>query len=326
MEARKTGKPTLSDVAAASGVSVATVSYVLGGKQGGCAISETTARRILEAAAALDYRRNEAAAALAALRSAPLSLLVLSPWLYSQFSDFMFRVNGVLAALPATVQYLNYHPGALGEVLTPRLAKRFHGVLVMGTHPRDEAFLRRSRGKFPTLVLLNRQVEGVLSIHGNDREATAELCQQVASREYYEKQIFLHSPQPGYCETARMSGFLSVFPKGQVLEMPKDPGALLSLAEQRRTFFFGAQYHLGAKVLTEAVRAGVPVPETWGIAVYDVHSLIADFLPKKLSAIQPHTEEMVRQAVAAVEALRRGEVPEDRLIAGDLLPGDTLVL
>ena len=73
MEAKKTGKPTQRDVARAAGVSVATVSYVLSGKRGGCAISPATEARIRRAAEELGYQKNADAAALSASTSQALN-------------------------------------------------------------------------------------------------------------------------------------------------------------------------------------------------------------------------------------------------------------
>jgi len=60
---------TLKDVAKEAGVSIATVSKVLRGKQGKIAISEATRRRVLEAAKRLNYHPNIAARRLASRRS-----------------------------------------------------------------------------------------------------------------------------------------------------------------------------------------------------------------------------------------------------------------
>lgn len=57
------GGVTARDIADASGVSVATVSYVLSGREG-VRISEQTRQRVLETARRIGYRRNSLAAAL----------------------------------------------------------------------------------------------------------------------------------------------------------------------------------------------------------------------------------------------------------------------
>ena len=71
------GKPTSSDVAAAAGVSRATVSYVLNGVHG--RISDRTRDRVNEAAARLGYVPNAMASALRAGRT-EIVLLALPSW------------------------------------------------------------------------------------------------------------------------------------------------------------------------------------------------------------------------------------------------------
>lgn len=83
MSTGMTDRPTLRTVAAAAGVSIATVSYVLSGHPRSQTISDTTADRVRDAAARLGYRRNDAARAIRTGKSdlVLLSLSVLAdPW------------------------------------------------------------------------------------------------------------------------------------------------------------------------------------------------------------------------------------------------------
>ncbi|BDZ54645.1 LacI family DNA-binding transcriptional regulator [Agromyces marinus] len=79
-------RPTLRMVAELAGVSTATVSYVFSGRAGGksgVGVSETTTKRVLEAAEQLNYRPNRAARAIRTGRTGmvQLSLHMLSdPW------------------------------------------------------------------------------------------------------------------------------------------------------------------------------------------------------------------------------------------------------
>jgi len=91
-----TEKPTLRTVAAAAGVSIATVSYVLSGHPRSQTISETTADRVRDAAARLGYRRNDAARAIRTGKSdlVLLSLSVLAdPWAQAVAADVSAAVT-----------------------------------------------------------------------------------------------------------------------------------------------------------------------------------------------------------------------------------------
>lgn len=67
---------TMSDIAARVGVSRATVSYVLNGRDVGISIREDTRKKILETAAEMGYRRNELARAVVTGKNFVLGFLV----------------------------------------------------------------------------------------------------------------------------------------------------------------------------------------------------------------------------------------------------------
>lgn len=70
-------RPTMNDVARLAGVSQATVSFVMNGKtDGGVQISASTIKRVLDAAATLNYQRNDAALALVTGRFHSIQLLI----------------------------------------------------------------------------------------------------------------------------------------------------------------------------------------------------------------------------------------------------------
>jgi len=77
-------KPTIRDVAEQAGVSLATVSYVLSGRNGGSTrISEPTKERVLQAAQALGYVANHAARGMRRGRTDTVAVVVEnldSPW------------------------------------------------------------------------------------------------------------------------------------------------------------------------------------------------------------------------------------------------------
>jgi len=89
-------KTTMEDVARTSGVSKATVSYVLNQKCSSLGLSSQTILKVLDASRKLHYRPDLVAVALSRQKSIPLSVLILSPWLHSQFSDFMAQVSRTL--------------------------------------------------------------------------------------------------------------------------------------------------------------------------------------------------------------------------------------
>jgi len=327
MEPVKTGKITLEDIAGLCGVSKASVSYVLSGKQGSHTISDATARRILETADRLNYRRDEAAAALAAMKKAPLSLLVLSPWLYSQYSSFTVQVNSVLEAAPdIRAVYMNYSSGSLKEVLRPSLCQKYHAVLLMGTSPADDSWLIRNREKFQGLVLLNRSLEGIPSVSGNDREAAADLCRRVQEKRRPTRQLIFHSRYPSSCEQARIDGFFDVFPNGEPLSPEGDPAAVFEKAvdrEEEDVFVFVPQYQPASLLFLRALRDGYSIPGKIAFAAYDTHTLLTDYMPCELTTVDPATEKMTLTALQLARTVRSGQQPESVCVSARIIDGDT---
>ncbi len=328
MEPIKTGRVTLEQIAARCGVSKASVSYVLSGKQGKCAISENTARRILETAAALDYKKNEAAAALSAMKTAPLNLIVLSPWLYAQYSSFTVQVNGVLeAASDVRATYINYRIGGLREVLKPALVKKAHVLLLMGTSPQDEGWLLRNREKFPNLILLNRRLDGIPSSAGNDEEAIADLGARIASRNRYRRFLLLHSQHPSSLEKIRIDAFRRFFPASECFAVPENPGdtfTRLVSREEEGVFVFLPRFQPASLVLLRALKEGYTVPGRLGIASYDSHPLIEEYMPCRLTSIDQQTEKMTIAALEMARVIRGGGRPADACTKAVLIPGDTV--
>jgi DNA-binding LacI/PurR family transcriptional regulator len=70
---------TITDIANRAGVSRATVSYVLNGRENGVRISDGTRQRVLAAAAELGYRRNALAHAVTTGRNPVLGFLACAP-------------------------------------------------------------------------------------------------------------------------------------------------------------------------------------------------------------------------------------------------------
>ena len=75
MSVRRTGKPTLSDVAARAGVSTTTASYILNGRTAEMRISADTEERVRLAATELSYRPNRSARSLRTASTAMIGIV-----------------------------------------------------------------------------------------------------------------------------------------------------------------------------------------------------------------------------------------------------------
>jgi LacI family transcriptional regulator len=334
-------KVTMDDIAKLSGVSKATVSLVLNQKRSSLALSSRTVMKVLETSRKLNYRPDAVAVALSQRKNLPLTLLVLSPWLYSQFSDFMAQVNRTLSALssefPLKVSYELFHPGLLQKVLTPARSSRFDAVLVLGTVPQDHQFLQKKQQAFTNIVLLNRDVPGYCCSYGNDDEACSAMADRIFAGGHYRRCVLGFNDKPSLNEEKRLKGFLAGLQKYDPIvehcaldsELPPEQRVTGLYALHRPdlpTVFFLPQYYPAALLLKLFSKHGVAVPEQAGIACYDCHSLLSNFLQPELTTIDPDITTMTRHALAMARQIKAGESAESCMVNGVFVPGGTTVL
>ena len=333
-------KATIETIAKQCGVSKATVSYVLNNKKSSLGLSPQTIEKVLKVSQELNYRPDLVAVALAEKKNLPLSLLILTPWLYAQFSDFMAQVNAVMKDyadeyLLKTVYEL-YEIGDLAKILkSPRCAK-FDAVLVIGTSDQDNQFLVRSRENLKNVVLLNRDVPGYPCAGGNDREAAAELAERIIDAGYYEQFIICNNSSATCCEQERIGGFADALRKNADIEpvfynlepaLPAEAQMMRLLAERdgKRSLYFMTQYYPAAQLNEVATRRGIRVPEEIGIAAYDNHSLLKDFVKPALTTIDPKIREMTLEALRLARCLKDGTKAKGRIIEGAFVPGESAI-
>ncbi len=329
-------KATINDIARAADVSKATVSYVLNRRQSGFRISEETAIKVLTAAKKLKYHPDQVAVMLSECRKKPLNLLVASPWLYSQFSDFMAQLNYVLREYEhrsrLLVSYASYTPGEINQCLRSSVLRRYDAVLVVGTSARDDIWLEKNSEKLPKVVLMNRQVKGFLSCSGNDSSAVKKLAKYVDFSKYSRFGVVI-SPRKSYCEQLRCSGFEelceSLGYKAERLELTSS-NIWDDLHTQIETddlpmLLFIPQYKPSALLLTHLCKKRIPVPEQIGIIAYDRHSLLEQFISPSLTTIDPCLNKMAEQTLELIFAVREKRRCHSQVIQAKIKTGETTI-
>jgi len=331
-------KATIEIIARKCGVSKATVSYVLNNKKSSLGLSAQTIDKVLRVSRELNYRPDLVAVALAEKRNLPLSLLILTPWLYAQFSDFMAQVNAVMKDFAEDYRlktvYEPYEIGELAKVLkSPRCAK-FDAIMVIGTSEKDHQFLTRNREKLKNVVLLNRKVAGYPCASGNDRESAAELAERIIAAGYYEQFIICRAQPASCCEQERIGGFADALRKSGNIDpvfcslepaLPPEAQMMKLLAERdgKRTLYFLPQYYPAALLNEIAIRRSIRVPEEIGIAAYDNHSILKQFVKPALTTIDPKIREMAKEALRLARCLKDGTKSKSRIIEGEFVPGES---
>jgi len=165
---------TRADVANLAGVSASTVSYVLSGQR---PISDETKAKVLKAVAALNYRPNFAAGALAGGKSKSLALVAPSGE-YGVALIALEYINGAGAAARARGYHLVIWPSEenkMDEIKTFAQSGMISGVILMEIKLEDDRVTYLAKEKIPFSMIgrtansksysfVDRDFEGVASL------------------------------------------------------------------------------------------------------------------------------------------------------------------
>ncbi|QFZ19798.1 LacI family DNA-binding transcriptional regulator [Saccharothrix syringae] len=283
---RGSGKPTIADVAALAGVSVAAVSKVVNGKGG---ISAPTRDRVLRAAARLRWTPSAAAVALRGARTRAVGLVVRRPPdLLSADPHFTRLITGVEAELSPAGHGLLLHlvgdDPAAEEAAYRRLAdeRRVDGFLLTESRVDDTRFaLLRELGAHAVLVGTPWRDDPVPSARaGGDREAGVRAAvehlldlghRRVAYVSGPEDRVHTHHRRRAFEEALAARGLapartlVSDFTAAGAVDAVR---ALLG-ADDRPTAVLLANDTMAVAALSAARRLGVDVPGELSVVGHD---------------------------------------------------------
>ena len=305
-------KVTLDDIALEAGVSKATVSYVINGKKRSIGVSAKTTERVREAVDRFGYTPNSAAVALGRRRRRKPRILILSPWLHRSGSQFMTHVTGAVEKMgrKAQIDHGMFEPGSLHKVFDRLAGKPHDALLVMGTDSADDAFLARCKGdRKRSIILLNRRIEGIASIHGNDITGGEQVGTLASRCDWYEDHVFVAERSPSQVVRNRFDGFTSVLQqsgKGKPRFFALEDDRKVSLTSQfsklqtecgdRKTLFFVSKDAAAISLMTWLTKEGAAVPEQYGVIGYDNDPLASIVYPR-LTTVDSGLSEMARSAL-----------------------------
>lgn len=329
-----TEKVTINDIARICGVSKATVSYVLNGKTTSMKISGATYREIIDTCTRLGYKPDKTAQALSALRKIPLQIVLLTPWLYAPHSDFMAQIHTAFQriSMEEEIRLTYAHFDTLADHLTPDRYKKYDCIVITGTSLADDEFLRTHGARYPNVVVLNRSVEGVCSVSGNDYEAFCQLARAVVGARHYDSFVILTDSTASSCRQARMAALQATLPEAAIvplsLEYPIDRQSALRLYRENqngKTCFVFLEYSNASLFMVHLLREGIRIPSQCGIFCHDNHTLLENYLPLQMTTVDPCLEEMVRAVHTVAKEMKLGKVPASCQIPSVICPGETAV-
>lgn len=301
----KTAAATIHDVAARAGVSVATVSRVLNGKE---LVREETSRQVRAAAESLRYVPNVAARSLSIRRSQTIGIVL--PDVHGEF--FSEVIRGIDLAAGAEGYHIlvsgsHSDPVQMLEVVDA-MRGRVDGLVVMAPDV-TLAPLEKLRARDMPVVLLNSSGPNrdaiTIDNYGGARAMMRHLHGLGHSRI-----AFVRGPQHNADARERLRGYRHAM-RGlaatslRALECSGDfteesgfaAGRRVAASKPRPTAVFAANDSMAVGVLASLAAAGIKVPEGMSVVGFD-DIPIARYVTPHLTTIRVDIAEVGRRAFA----------------------------
>jgi len=316
---RRAPAVTIHDVAARAGVSVATVSRVLNGKE---LVREETSRQVRAAAKSLRYVPNVAARSLSIRRSQTIGIVL--PDVHGEFFSEIIRgidVAARRAGYHILVSGSHSDAGEMLEVLET-MHGRVDGLIVMAP---DVAFasLREPLAPGLPLVLLNSADNDLDSIT-IDNYGGARTMMRHLGELGHERIAFIRGPAQNGDARERLRGFRqSMRAHGAAAralecsgnfteESGYDAAKRIVEMKPRPTAIFAANDAMAIGALSELSDAGLDCPRDVAVAGFD-DIRVGRYITPSLTTVHVDVDELGRRAFELVhEAIENPSEPEPR--------------
>jgi|SRR5690606_2542893 LacI family transcriptional regulator len=313
--------PTLHDVAAQAGVSIATVSRVVRNIE---RVAPATRRRVMDAISELGYLPNESGRALVNRRHNTLGLVV--PGLVGPF--FAEVVQGCTeAALEAQKSVLVFSthllPNAKDQVLA--LSGRVDGLAVMGGTLAASMLAQLRLTGCPLVLVSQHPEQGIPSVRVDNRTETQALARHLIETHGYRRFAIAGSISGSPDALDRWNAFTEVLDEAGI-ERPNEP---IPVSFEYRSGPDVADYLLSLPILPEvlvcgndeiaigaigALRTrGIRVPEDVAVTGWDDIVNAAHSAPS-LTTVQQFTRQLGHHTARTLLALIAGEEVEHEYV------------
>jgi LacI family transcriptional regulator len=313
---------TIRDVAERAGVSVATVSRVLNGKE---VVREETLRQVLDAARALHYVPNVAARSLSNRRSQTIGVVL--PDVHGEFFSELIRGIDVAARNERYHVLVSGSHSDAGETLEVLAAMRgrVDGLVLMAPMAPDVALaaLHESLPSGLPLVLLSSSADGRDAIAIDNYGGAREMVRHLGGLGH-RRIAFIQGPARNADAEERLRGFrdglgeLGAAPAdlrrlelaGDFTEESGHAAARAALTlKPRPTALFAANDSMAVGALAALAEAGVEVPREMSVTGFD-DIPIARYVAPPLTTIRVDIADLGRRAFALLlDAIRQPAAP-----------------
>lgn len=307
----KTKRVSIKDIAQKVGVSNATVSLVLNGKEEEGRIRKEVAAKVLQAAKELNYEPNNFARGLRMGRSNTIGL-ILADISNSFFAHIAFYIQEYADEYGYSVIITNTNESGdkMGKMINVLKSHQVDGFIIVPTEDGEEDIRELIDQKTP-VVLLDRYFPHlpvshiVVNNYHASFEATNLLldseCQNIALLIYNNKLAHMTDREKGYREALVKRNYykpelvkkinyntieedISTAIKSLLLEQPKVDG------------IFFATNTISAIGIKELLKQHVRIPEDIKVVCFDKNEAF-DFMPFQIPYVQQPIQEMSRKSV-----------------------------
>ncbi len=321
---------TIKHVAEAAGVSTATVSRVLSGKN---PVSEEVRSRVLSAVESLEYRPNALARSLREETTKTLGLVVsnvMNPF----FTAVARAVEDAASEKGYSVILCNADEDADKEdfYLDVLFQKRVDGLIISPARNRSRQLSRYVRAGVP-VIFVDRSIEGlgIPTVRVDGRRAIEELVEYLV-RLGHERLAIVSGPPEVVSGAERLNAFLDGARKRKVTipeeyvrlgDFRRESGrqAMRELLQlrQRPTAVFAANNLMCLGALQAAKEAGCRIPEDISIASFDDVTWFELLEPPVTAITQPTQELGAMAARMLLEVLEEDRKSESRILKAELV-------
>jgi LacI family transcriptional regulator len=300
-------RPTMYTVATHAGVSIATVSRVLGGR--GAPVRDRTAQRVLASARAVGYRLNGAARALATQRQGAIG--VVFPNLSGPYySGVILGLEEAAQTLGQSVLIAATHGRPDSDELVSRVATRVDGLVLFGRTASDE-LVQELAATMPVVLLARPQVAFATTVRAENRASARALAGHLVGHGHT-RIAFIGDPTSSPDAAERWAGYQDALrdagtrpPQapdtcafreaegqrvaGLVLRRSRPPTALLCASDE-----------IAMGACAAAVELGLTVPDDVAITGWD-DIQVARFLSPPLTTVRQPMAELGARAAALLQ-------------------------
>ncbi len=314
-------KVSIKDVAKTAGVSNATVSLVLNGKEKEGRVSKEVADRVREVAKELNYQPNSLARSLQSGRTFIIGVIVAdisNPF----FSNLVYYIQDQIEREGYSVMIMNTNEDDQHLERTINVLKNHQvdGYIIVPTEHGDKSIQKLQEAKIP-FVLLDRSYPNLktysVMVDGYQAsfEATSLLmekgCKRIGLLTYESFHSHMTERKYGYIDALQKAGMYDHELTGYVKfnNLEKDViREMVRLLDKKVDGMFIATNSIAILAIKELIRRNIQIPEQIRFVSFDKSDAF-EFMQHPIPYIQQPIELMGRKAADLLLGQMRGEEP-----------------